>query len=174
MSRAVYLAGPEVFLPVATAVDIGEAKKRICAAHGLLGRFPLDGAPPPSGSPSEQAAAIFRHCVEMMTDSDAVIANLTPFRGRSGDVGTALEVGFMLARRRPVFAYTNVVEDYRDRVPPDGMTVEDFGLFDNLMCDGAVVESGAAVVRTAVPQANRFTDLSGFETCVRQAATRLS
>ena len=36
----VYLAGPDVFLPDALAV--GEAKKRLCADHGLEGVFPLD------------------------------------------------------------------------------------------------------------------------------------
>jgi nucleoside 2-deoxyribosyltransferase len=38
----VYLAGPEVFLPDALA--IAAAKKRLCAAHGLEGVFPLDPA----------------------------------------------------------------------------------------------------------------------------------
>ena len=36
----VYLAGPEVFLPDGAAV--GDAKRALCAAAGLVGVFPLD------------------------------------------------------------------------------------------------------------------------------------
>ena len=35
-----YLAGPDVFFP--NPVEIGAAKKAICAEHGLEGVFPLD------------------------------------------------------------------------------------------------------------------------------------
>jgi nucleoside 2-deoxyribosyltransferase len=164
----VYLAGPEVFLP--DALDIGERKKRICAQHGFTGLFPSD-SDAASGDPHlDSAAAIFRHCVACMDRADLVIANMTPFRGVSMDVGTAVELGYMYARGVPVFGYTNVADDYGERVEADGMSVEAFGLCDNLMCESAVVASGARVVRTTVDADVRYTDLAGFEECVRAAA----
>jgi nucleoside 2-deoxyribosyltransferase len=74
----VYLAGPEVFLPNAT--EIGDAKKRICAAHGLAGLFPLDQQHPQLAA-AQLGMAIYHANVALMTAADAIIANLTPFRG---------------------------------------------------------------------------------------------
>ena len=169
MTLLAYLAGPDVFLP--NALEIGAAKKSICQAHGFEGLFPLDDAGievPADGHD------IFRGCVAMMERADLVIANMTPFRGLSMDVGTAVEIGFMFARGKPVFGYTNVAADYADRIPPDGMSVEPYGYFDNLMCDGTVAASGGTVVRTDVAEADRFTDLRGFEEAVRQVARLLA
>src|SRR6266511_2425820 len=93
VTPVVYLAGPEVFLP--KAVEIGEAKKRICEQHDLVGLFPLDGAAQPTGAPADQGHAIFSQCLELMNQCDLIIANMTAFRGPSMDVGTAIEVGYM-------------------------------------------------------------------------------
>ena len=51
-----------------------------------------------------------------MDGVDLVIANMTPFRGPSMDVGTAVELGYSFARGLPVFGYTNIVDDYEARV----------------------------------------------------------
>src|SRR5471032_3248411 len=98
----VYLAGPEVFLP--NAAEVGAAKKRICAAHGLEGLFPLD-QPQPALPPAELGAAIYRANIALMTQADAIIANLTPFRGAAMDAGTAFEVGFCAARGIKLFFF---------------------------------------------------------------------
>jgi nucleoside 2-deoxyribosyltransferase len=90
------------------------------------------------------------------------------------DAGTAVEIGFMHARGRPVLGYTNVAADYEARVAADGMAVEAFGFFDNLMCEGVVAASGATVVRTDVAERDRFGDLRGFEACVHQAVGLLA
>ena len=47
---------------------------------------------------------------------DALIAELTPFRGPSADVGTVYELGFMRALGRPVFGYSNVARRFGARV----------------------------------------------------------
>ena len=86
----------------------------------------------------------------MMLDCDAVIANLTPFRGPSADDGTAFELGFFDALRRPAFAYSNAAGMLADRtraflakVPdPVRLAVEDFGLPANLMLPHAVLARG--------------------------------
>lgn len=169
----VYLAGPDVFLP--EAVELGTRKRQICLDRGFDARFPLDVLPNTAGlGPAEVALRIFDICVEMMQECDLVIANLTPFRGVSLDVGTAVELGYMYARGKPVFGYTNTVEDYADRVHAaglsgSGMLIEDYGLSDNLMCEGCVQRSGGEVVRTRVSPDELYTNHDGFAACVEQA-----
>jgi nucleoside 2-deoxyribosyltransferase len=107
MSTRVYLAGPDVFL--VNARDVGARKKAICARHGLTGVFPTDedAALGLALSRSEQGLAISRAMESVMQSCDAMIVNLTPFRGPSADVGSAYEMGFMRALGRPIYAYTN-------------------------------------------------------------------
>ena len=170
----VYLAGPDVFFP--NAVDIGEAKKRICAQHGFQGVYPLD-APFDSlfnlDSPPAVGHRSFDLMVELMDSCDLIIANLTPFRGPSMGVGTAIEMGYMHGRGKPVFGYSNIASNYTDRVPPDGFMLEDFGLVDNLMVEGPIYKSGASVVQADVPPGEVYTSLEGFTRCVKQAAELL-
>ena len=169
-----YLAGPDVFFP--DAIEIGEEKKRICARYGFEGVFPLDADFKPLfdiDSPAEQGYKTFDLMVELMDSCDLAIANLTPFRGPSMDVGTAIEMGYMHGCGKPVFGYTNVAADYAGRVTPDGFTVEPFGLVDNLMVEGPVHHSGAAVVRADVPPGEIYTSLEGFTRCVKRAAELL-
>jgi nucleoside 2-deoxyribosyltransferase len=172
-SLVVYLAGPEVFLP--EALELGKKKTEICNMYDFEARFPLDVVPDPDEiDPSSVAISIFDVCVAMMDTCDLLIANMTPFRGISMDVGTAVELGYMHAKGKPVFGYTNVEADYATRVSDAGLSdelqlVENYGLFDNLMCDGPVRRSGGEVVRYAVPGSELLTSLEGFELCVKQA-----
>lgn len=167
MTRVAYLAGPDVFLP--DAAEVGERKKRICAAHGLEGCFPLDGElPPPDAGRDAFARACFAQMIAFMDAADLAIANLTPFRGPSMDVGTAVEVGYMHARARPVFGYTSDPRDYAERVTADTLEVEDLGLADNLMIEGAVRASGGEVVRASA--AGDLSALEAFEVCVERVA----
>jgi nucleoside 2-deoxyribosyltransferase len=178
----IYLAGPEVFLP--DAVAVGAQKRALCAEHGFEGAFPLDAGLDLSGlAKPEQAQRIAAACEGMMRSCDALIANLTPFRGVSMDAGTAYEVGFMRALGRPVLGYTNVAADYRTRAeiyrsaPPPlpefdnpEAEIEDFDGAENLMIEVAIVASGGSVVRTAVPTGQEMRDLTGFRACLVQAA----
>jgi nucleoside 2-deoxyribosyltransferase len=163
----IYLAGPEVFL--VDAIEIGARKKEICRDHGFEGVFPLDDGVLPHGPQAEIGHVIFDRCVEMMQRCDLVIANMTPWRGISMDVGTAVEVGYMHGVGKPVFGYTNVAADYTERCEDDGCEIESFGFHDNLMCEGPVWRSGGHVVRRDVTPDALYTDLTAFEECVRQA-----
>ena len=144
---SVYLAGPDVFLP--DSVAIGRRKQAICRAHGLEGHYPgeidLDGL-----EQTQQALTLFEACVAMMDRCVGGFANVTPFRGVSADVGTAFEMGYLFGRGRPVWAYTAHTSDYAARVPDDGdQLVEAFGLADNLMLEGPMLQRE----RTIVPRA---------------------
>lgn len=135
MQPKIYLAGPEVFFPEPLKVAAG--LKEICTAHGLIGCFPMDAQFPAEGDMS-QAEAIYRADVGLVDECDAVIANMTPFRGVSMDVGTAYELGYAVAQGKPVFGWSKVFDQsYTSRVQAaniaDGMMVEEYELYDNLM-----------------------------------------
>src|SRR5712692_4939215 len=139
----VYLAGPDVFLP--DAVDIGRRKVELCKRHGLIGLYPLDNTIDLAAK--DASLQIFRGNEAMMIEADAIIANLTPFRGPGADAGTVYELGYMAGRGKLCLGYSNDPSCYADRVrrftdviskdgrliDASGLTVEDFGLADNLM-----------------------------------------
>lgn len=163
-----YLAGPDVFFP--DAIAIGNSKKEICSAHDIEGVFPLDAKFDLAGlSPKEQGYRCFDAMVDLMQLCDLAIANLTPFRGPSMDVGTAVEIGYMHGLGRPVFGYTNVANSFSERVGEDGFFMEPFGLMDNLMVEGPVVRSGGSVIKVSVPEGEMYSSLEGFEKCVVHA-----
>jgi nucleoside 2-deoxyribosyltransferase len=176
----IYLAGPDVFLP--DAVEIGRRKAEICAFHGLTGRYPLDNAVDLSAS--DASLRIFKGNQAMMDTSDAIIANLTPFRGPGADSGTVYELGYMAGRGKLCLGYSNDPASYLDRVrrsttvgprdgrsvDADGLTVEDFGLNDNLMMMHALDLHGCALVTPRQRPADLWHDLTAFEACVRLAA----
>src|ERR1700712_3961196 len=108
----IYLAGPDVFLP--DAIEIGRRKVDICARHGLTGLYPLDNAVDLSAG--DASLAIFKGNEAMMDKADAIIANLTPFRGPSADAGTVYELGYAAGRGKRCFAYCNDPRIYADRI----------------------------------------------------------
>jgi nucleoside 2-deoxyribosyltransferase len=178
----VYLAGPDVFLPDAKCV--GQLKREICQRYGLEGLFPLDGALPDTGN-EHLSKRIFHANTALMDQADAIIANLTPFRGPGADVGTVYELGYMLGKGGKLcLGYSNIARSYidkvRDRVEvraqggefldPDGLVVEDFGFADNLMIIHGLELCGHSLVVPAQPVADPLRDLSAFEACVRIAA----
>ena len=175
----IYLAGPDVFLP--DAVDIGRRKVELCARHGLTGLYPLDNIVDLSAK--NPSLLIFRGNEKMMIAADAIIANLTPFRGPGADAGTVYELGYMAGRDKLCLGYSNDPSLYPDRVrkftdvaskdgrlvDADGLTVEDFGLADNLMMIHALDLFGCALVTPRQMPEDIWRDLTAFETCVRLA-----
>ncbi|MGF1623623.1 MAG: nucleoside 2-deoxyribosyltransferase [Alphaproteobacteria bacterium] len=178
-NERIYLAGPDVFLP--DPVAMAEAKKAICAAHGFVGVFPLDKDLDLSGlSPAQAGHRISRANEDLMRTCDLIVANMTPFRGPSMDVGTAYEMGFMRALGRPVLGYTCDGRLFAERTrawigiargvgghphgdaDADGMLIEDFAMVDNLMLHGAVVGSHGAIETDHVAGPERFTALAAF------------
>jgi nucleoside 2-deoxyribosyltransferase len=179
-----------VFLP--NAHEIGARKRAICERHGLIGVFPAneEAAFDPGLSLRDRALAISRGMERVMRDCDAMIVNLTPFRGPSADVGSAYEMGFMRALRRPIFAYSNDDRLFLERIRAfcagavrlrptgehedlDGMAIEPFELHDNLMLIGGIADSGGCLLAETVRSADRYTSLAAFERCVAHAAADL-
>ncbi len=181
---SIYLAGPDVFLP--DAVEIGRRKVELCEHHGASGLYPLDNTVDLAAR--DASMRIFRGNEAMMIKADAIIANLTPFRGPSADAGTVYELGFMAGRGKLCLGYCNDPAFYADRVrrfsgvtshdgrlvDESGLTVEDFGLNDNLMMVHALELHGCALVTPRQAPADIWHDLAAFEACVRMATGRLA
>jgi nucleoside 2-deoxyribosyltransferase len=182
----VYLAGPDVFLP--DAIAWMERKKAICAGFHLTGVSPLDAL---AEEPDAWAALPDWRRIALRNEAhirgcEAIVANLTPFRGPSADVGTVYEVGFARGLGLKVFGYATVAAPFLDRTlshvgggrqdpdgawwDPDGLLVEQFGLFDNLMIEGGITGSGGTLIRD---DQDRWNDLSVFERCVKAVAAVL-
>jgi nucleoside 2-deoxyribosyltransferase len=178
----IYLAGPDVFLP--DAVQIGRRKVEICARHGLIGRYPLDN--PVDLTAADASLRIYNGLEVMMDECSAIIANLTPFRGPGADPGTVYELGYMAARGKLCLGYSNDPASYADRVrrfttvtsrdgrlvDADGLSVEDFGLNDNLMMMHTLDLHGAPLVSPREKPKDVWHDLTAFELCVAMAAER--
>src|SRR6476646_1934780 len=140
----VYLAGPGVFRKDAKA--FGEILKQKCARAGLVGCFPLDNEIA-CDSPRQQAERIYRANIDLLDSAQAIIADISPFRGPHMDQGTAWEIGYGIAKGLPVYAWSTDFVNLLDRtrrhvgahvrngrtVDDKGWTIEDFGLIDNLM-----------------------------------------
>jgi nucleoside 2-deoxyribosyltransferase len=189
-TKRVYLAGPEVFLT--QAKEIGERKKALCRKYGFEGVFPLDVEVDAKGKcPREIGLCISGVNEGLIKSCDIVIANITPFRGPSADVGTAFEMGFAHALGKIVFAYTNVALPFTERTVQalegkvnrfsdgklrdvQGMFIEEVGLTDNLMIDGCINANSKLLVVEEAPADQLFIYLEGFEKCLRVAKKMIS
>jgi len=192
MTLRVYLAGPDVFLPDAEARAACCAA--VCARHGLAAVSPLDALADETAwadLPDWRRIALRNEA--HIRGCHAVIANLTPFRGPSADVGTVYEVGFARALGLPVFGYTNCTVPFTQRTldyvlthsvargsaggvwrDGDGLLIEQFKRHDNLMIEGGIVGSGGVLVVPDSEPADRWHDLTTFERCVAEAARALT
>ena len=185
----VYLSGPDVFLP--NALELGEAKRKMCLEYGFEGIVPADKKIDLSRVPTKYAkgVAIFQADLRLMQVCDFAICQFTPYDGPSADVGTVFELGWMVGAGKPCFGYTNSALDMIDRIKALGRTIstdaqglpvneeglrqEDFEMADNLMIDGALAMQGFMMVRHAAPPEALYTDLTGFEACLKMARDML-
>lgn len=187
MSLKVYLAGPEVFL--ANAREQLDRKIALTRAAGLIPLAPGDLAIPPQPTKRQLGHAISAVDESMMDNADAIIANLTPYHGLSADTGTCFELGYMCARGKLAYGYTNVAASMRDRAVAyyggdihhgtdgrlrgaDGLMIEDVDMADNLMMQGGIERRGGAlIVHDAAPD-RLYTDTTAFERCLELLAKR--
>lgn len=181
--KRIYLAGPEVFLT--NAKEVGQQKKALCKKYGFEGVFSLDIEIEIKGKTTTQVGFCISEVNEGLIKScDIVVANLTPFRGPSADVGTAYEMGFAHGLGKKVFAYTNVAVPFTQRTikalnlqakrSVDGKLRDEYGMFieemeltDNLMIDGCIQASTGHLFVEQAPKGQMFTYLGSFEKCLQ-------
>jgi nucleoside 2-deoxyribosyltransferase len=189
MPLKIYLAGPEVFLE--NAREILDRKAALARSYGFEPLCPGDLDIPPADTPKGFACAISAVDESMMNRADGIVANLTPFRGIAADTGTVFELGYMCAQGKLVTAYTNVAADHYARTVdyyggdirkdakghmrgPDGLSLEDFDMVDNLMLQGGIERRGGAVIAHAAAPGVLYTDLTAFEACLAALARQSS
>ncbi len=145
MDVRIYLAGPGVFRP--DAIEHGERLKALCAEFGFTGLYPLDKQVPSHITTARARAAwIYQANLNLLEQADALIADLNFFRGGEPDSGTSFEVGFAVARGKPVVGYLDGHGSYAERLQRqlphlcgqpgldcDGLQLEAFDLPLNLM-----------------------------------------
>jgi nucleoside 2-deoxyribosyltransferase len=175
--KRIYLAGPEVFFPAEEHQAIVAEKKRLLQEHGFEGIDPLDTELGFSGNEAKlrRGHKIYRANRDLMDSCDAIIANLTPFRGISADPGTVFEVGYMIGQGKRAFGFTLESRHYRERAGSKnlddlGHTIEDFEMSDNLMIEGGIYGSGGQLFAAEQPSEHLFFSADLFRRCVRALA----
>lgn len=143
----IYLAGPTVFYP--NSKSLSDEMKEMCSEFGFEGVYPLDNEINTKGKTKDQVAKeIAESNVKLIKSCDAIIADITPFRGPSADAGTVFEIGYGVALGLPVIAFNKAkMDNYYDRVKSlssnkklkakgvdnNGHDIENFDQVDNLM-----------------------------------------
>jgi nucleoside 2-deoxyribosyltransferase len=188
----IYLAGPMVFYP--DPETIFHRMKAICRRHGLLGVSPLDNQIGLEGRSPDRALLeqIVRADMELMDTLDGGLFCLDGFRrSPEMDPGTAFEIGYMRALKKPLAGWTGDPRDYPAKVrdhfqdtfglklvtaepgakggtsgtmrDPDGILVHSQGCLQNAMIDFGIATAGGQVFGH-----------SDWETAFNQAAAALA
>jgi nucleoside 2-deoxyribosyltransferase len=174
---SVYLSGPERWAP--DAAGLAERQRALCDAAGIEVLLPEASQLVEQDGSEAQARELYAAALASLRRADAVIANLSPWRGPSAHPSAAFEAGFAAALGKPVFAYMNVGDEgdaeYLARVEsqvgamlgedgvlrdPDGAAIEDFGLPETAML-WAEARRFFCVVTSDI-----LGDLTGVELCL--------
>ncbi len=105
----VWLAGPHRLHPAATA--LGEAKRGLCAAAGFTAVGLDDRGDDDAERGELRAREVYAEVMAAVRAADALVADLSPFRGPGPDAGAAFEAGVAAALGKPVAAYMNVASE---------------------------------------------------------------
>jgi nucleoside 2-deoxyribosyltransferase len=170
----IYLAGPMVFYPDPETTF--HRMKAICRRHGLIGISPLDNQIGLEGIPAGRTLLekIVKADIELMDTLDGGLFCLDGFRrSPEMDPGTAFEIGYMRALKKPIAGWTSDPRDYPAKVrdyfrdtfglmlvaaqpgakggtsgtmrDPDGMLVHSQGCLQNAMIDFGIATEGGQV-----------------------------
>lgn len=176
---SVYLTGPHRFHP--DAPRLRAAQDALCAAAGVAPLRSAAADPDLSGTENGElrARTIYTETAARLRAADAVVADLSPWRGPGPEAGAAFEAGFAAALGKPVCAYANLEDEdeaellervrahvggapdahgaWRD---PDGLLIEDLGLPETAMLWAEARRF--YVIVTADP----LEELAGLELCL--------
>lgn len=175
---------------LSNAREMLDIKASLAREAGFTPLSPGDLEIPPADTKTGHGCNINAVDEQMMIEADAVIANITPFRGIAADTGTSFELGFMCALGKPVFAYTNVAANHFTRIMkhyndiaapdetgryrgPDGLSIENFDMADNLMLHGGILRRGGVVIVGDAREDELYNDLKAFKECLVVAAQKL-
>jgi nucleoside 2-deoxyribosyltransferase len=160
MTPKLYLAGPEVFLP--NVQENAEKQRQLCRKYDLIPLHPMDNDVDMGDMGMATAMRIYRANVGLIHQCDIVVANCNPFRGVCMDDGTAYELGYGNALKKPSYGYIReltplykrTARDYPVKPAKDGLNIdkegylvaEVFGNAINLMMEcGMLLGKGTLV-----------------------------
>ncbi len=163
----IYLAGPTVFMH--DAAERGTLLKAICEEYGCRGIFPGDVTAVGRG-----ARGVYDTCMTALSNAQAVVADLSPFRGPHVDDGTAFEIGVAKARGLPIFGYASDLRPLTERierhpraaalVDDNGIAIENLGEPFNAMIAAALKVPAFPTSEEAIAAASRFLRASRVRT----------
>jgi len=142
--KKIYIAGPDVFEQ--NSLEIAKKYKQICKDNNFEGLYPLDNVVDFNQEKHKIAQDIFVANEQLIKDSDIIVANLNPFRGKEADSGTIWECGYGYGIGKKVYGYMSNASSYADQfrddekelldgepVDKDGVYIENFNHPLNLM-----------------------------------------
>jgi nucleoside 2-deoxyribosyltransferase len=137
MRKKIYIAGPDVFSTEWPSI----ARKIMdaCNQWGFEALLPIPethslNRPDIAGitqiGKPDDAKMVFKSCLNMIQSCDAMIANITPFRGDEPDSGTVFEIATAYALEKPIIGYTLDTRLTHERHAHNGTKTE----YDALTC----------------------------------------
>lgn len=133
--KKIYIAGFDVFKK--DSIEIGKQLQELCKKEGYNGLYPLDNVANFNQPKQKIAQEIFAANKSMIEESDIVIANMNPFRGKEPDSGTVWECGYASALGKKVYGYKDSNTTYIDAFSEDEITLSSGCTYD---CDEMMIE----------------------------------
>ncbi len=190
--KKIYLAGPEVFFTDPNSIF--SKKKSVCEDLGFKALIPFDNE---SDSESNNeldgkieknnnrsvAEEIFKKNLSLMSESDGLIANISSFRGPSMDSGTAFEIGFFYALKKPIVLFSCDETLFLEKVmgwskdvrkinghyfDVNNHAIENFGFSENLMIHLSTVKCNIILKSDYISKGEFVDDDLVFEKAVRR------
>lgn len=130
---SIYIAGPDVF--ASDDLEMGKVKVEICEKYGFNGLYPSFLLPEDlfSGKydPDYVGEVVNDRCLGGIKKAEIILGNMTPFRGREMDSGTAFEMGYAKALDKIIYGYSMDNRTYIERMQQDegGVIVDARGTY---------------------------------------------
>lgn len=125
--KKVYIAGPDVFSPESD--KLSALYKKALNEANIEGLYPTDNH-------YFTSKEIVNGNFALIDEADIVIANMNPFRGQEPDSGTAVEIGYAIAKGKEIYCYVDddtPLKDKYGKKDENGWFYEDFGYPLNIM-----------------------------------------
>ena len=162
--KKIYIAGFDVFLR--NAVTDLESKRNLCMEYGYEGLIPFDANIDFSKEDEIIRKEIYTANIQMIKDTDIIIANMNNFRHNEPDSGTVFELGFGVALGKEVYIYSSDDRTVVDKTKECdlGVTYEDGLYYDQ---NNMLIEGFDAKFNIMINESTRFIH-GDFESVLKQ------
>jgi nucleoside 2-deoxyribosyltransferase len=161
--KKIYIAGFDVF--EINSIEIGKKYIKLCEEYGFIGLYPLDNIVNFNQEKNKIAQDIYKANVDLINQSDIIIANINAFRGKEADSGTIWECGYASALGKKVYGYMNKKQNY----------IETFSNYETKILNDIVIDLDDKVIEDFDYPINLMIACSvenivfgGFEDCLKE------